>query len=89
MNLRYFLSSNFIASPCVVNGGFGGDAGNNGANERGTAANPFNTVHEATFAVTAGDDLFITPGSYNEQFTIRRAMNLKRSGSSGIVVIGQ
>ncbi len=87
--LRYYLSSTYIASPMYVNGGVGGDPGNNGNAERGTDALPFNTVYEASYAVIAGDDMHIVPGDYNETFTIRRPMTLKRWGSSGVVRIGQ
>jgi hypothetical protein len=86
-NIRYFIWD--IASPTVfVNGGFAGDPGNNGNNERGTAANPFNTVHEATFAVIETEEVRITPGNYNEQMTIWRPMTITRGGASGIVRIG-
>ncbi len=87
--LRYYLSSTYIASPMYVNGGVGGDPGNNGSAERGTDALPFNTVYEASYAVIAGDDMHIVPGNYNERFTIRRPMTLKRWGPSGVVRIGQ
>ncbi len=85
-NLRYYL--NDIANPSHVNGGVPGDPGNNGNLERGSVIFPFNTVHEATFAVPAGAQVTIAPGDYNEQFTIWRPMTLTRDGSSGIVRIG-
>ncbi|MCA9243089.1 MAG: hypothetical protein KDA32_03975 [Phycisphaerales bacterium] len=85
-NLQYYLSS--IASPVVVTS-WAGDPGNNGSLERGTASNPFSTVFEGSFAVVAGGNVEINPGSYNERFTIRRPMTLKRRGTSGIVRIGQ
>jgi hypothetical protein len=86
-NLRYYLFE--MTNPSIVNGAQSGDSGNNGNSERGTAVNPFNTVFEATFAVPSGGDVWITPGSYNERFTIRRPMTLSRLGGSGSVVIGQ
>ena len=73
----------------AVYAGAGGDAGNDGASERGTAANPFNTVYEATFCAPAGGDVYIAPGGYNERFRLWRPMTLRRSGSSGVVTIGQ
>jgi len=86
-NLRYYLFE--MASPSFVNGAVAGDSGNNGSSERGTVLNPFNTVYEASFAVPAGGTLMVTPDSYNERFTIRRAMTIERLGGSGSVVIGQ
>jgi len=86
-NLRYFLFE--MTNPSIVNGAVAGDSGNNGSTERGTLANPFNTVYEASFAVPANGTLMITPDSYNERFTIRRPMTLQRLGGSGTVVIGQ
>jgi hypothetical protein len=87
-NLRYFLSSTYIASPVYVNRNVGGDSGNNGNSERGTSAQPFNTVYEAAFAVRAGDRVLITPGTYDQRMTIWRPMRLERSGASGTVRIG-
>ncbi len=88
-NLRYFLNDPDIPVGVVfVNGGVGGDAGNAGSSERGTAANPFNAVAEASFCVRTGQEVRITPGVYNERFTIRRPMILSRNGSSGTVKIG-
>jgi hypothetical protein len=86
-NIRYFL--NDMATPVVfVNNGFAGDPGNNGNLERGTVTNPFNTVHEATFAVRSSEEVRVTPGTYNEQMTIWRPVTITRSGTSGIVRIG-
>lgn len=86
--LRYYLSNTYIARPCYVDGRRGGDPGNHGNSERGTPSLPFNTVHEATFAVVAGDNLHIYGGNYNERLTIRRPMTLRRWGS-GVVRIGE
>lgn len=86
-NLRYYLNN--IASPVVYVAGWAGDPGNNGAGERGTPTQPFNTVHEATFAVIEGENVAIAPGNYNERFTIWRPMTLHRAGTTGIVRIGQ
>lgn len=85
--LRWHLYQ--MANPTYVNGAVAGDPGNDGDSERGTQANPFNTVYEATFCVPTGGDVMIAPRSYNEQFTLWRPMTLKRSGSSGVVTIGQ
>jgi hypothetical protein len=88
-NLRYFLGNESIASPVVfVNGGFSGDPGNNGNLERGTLTNPFNQVHEASYAVISGETLSIAPGNYNESMRIWRPMVITRTRSSGSVVIG-
>jgi len=88
-NLRYFLNDTDIPVGVVfVNGSVGGDPRNAGSSERGTAANPFNAVAEASFCVRTGQEVRITPGVYNERFTIRRPMTLTRNGSSGTVKIG-
>lgn len=84
-NLRYYLQD--IASPVYVAIGTG-DPENNGSAERGTSPMPFNSVHEATFAVAEGDDVAIGPGDYNERFTVWRPMTLRRAGATGIVRIG-
>jgi hypothetical protein len=89
VNLRYFLNDADVPFGVVfVNGGVGGDQGNAGNTERGTAANPFNAVAEASFCVRTGQELRIIPGVYNERFTIRRPMTLTRNGGSGTVTIG-
>jgi hypothetical protein len=88
-NLRYYMGEADIASPVYVDGSVAGDPGNNGNTERGTPAQPFNTVHEASYAVRSDDEILIEPGNYNEQFTIWRPVALKRSGASGVVQIGQ
>lgn len=87
-NLRYYLENVNIASPVFVNRAVSGDPENGGNSERGTAANPFNTVYEATFAVRANDTVRIVPGNYNERFRVWRPMRLERSGTSGVVRIG-
>jgi len=76
----------FIA-PTLVASLFG-DPGNDGTGERGTAANPFNTVYEATFCVPTYGTVEVVPGNYNERFTVWRPMTLVRSGGSGMVVLG-
>ncbi len=85
--VRWYLYD--MASPAYVDGGVAGDPGNSGDSERGTAANPFNTVYEGTFCVPSGGEVYISPGSYNEQFHVWRPMTLRRSGTSGVVTIGQ
>jgi hypothetical protein len=87
-NLRYYLINTDIASPVFVNRAVSGDPENGGNSERGTAANPFNTVYEATFAVRANDTVRIVPGNYNERFRVWRPMRLEREGTSGVVRIG-
>jgi len=88
-NFRYFINDGDVPAGTVfVNGGVAGDAGQNGSTERGTSANPFNSVYEATFQVRSQDTVTITPGSYNEHVTIWRPMTLTRSGASGAVTIG-
>lgn len=86
--LRYYLGDAYIASPVHVHGGFPGDPGNNGISEQGTAALPFNTVYEATFAVRGGDTVRVYPGSYAEQFRLWRPLRIERWGDSGVVRIG-
>ncbi|MCX7926282.1 MAG: serine protease [Fimbriimonadales bacterium] len=88
-NLRYYLFSGDISSPVFVNRAVAGDPENGGNSERGTSANPFNTVYEATFNVRANDTVRIVPGNYNERFRVWRPMRLERSGTSGVVVIGR
>lgn len=85
-NIRYYLSG--MANPTFVDRDVSGDPTNNGNSERGTSANPFNQVFEATFCVPSGGSLRINPGNYNEQFTVWRPMTLTRNGSSGTVQIG-
>ncbi len=84
--LRWYISG--MANPTFVNRAVSGDPGNDGANERGTSGNPFNTVYEGTFCVPTGGTVRIAPGSYNERFRLWRAMRLEREGSSGVVRIG-
>jgi len=87
VNVRYYIFE--MANPTFVNAGVAGDGANNqGNSERGTAANPFNQVYEATFCVPTGGTVRIVPGSYNQRFTVWRAMTLMREGSSGVVRIG-
>src|SRR5262249_54349937 len=76
-----------VPSVVYVKGSVGGDPNNEGNAERGTQANPFNTLEEATYCVLSGGEIRIAAGSYNEQFTIRRALTLKTDGS-GTVTIG-
>ncbi len=70
-----------IASPVFADVTYGGF-------EAGTASQPFNTVFEASFCVTAGDTVRVRPGNYPETFTIRRPMTLTVDGA-GTVTIGQ
>lgn len=86
VNIRYYLTD--MANPTFVNLGVSGDPNNNGNTERGTSANPFNQVYEASFCVPANGTVRINPGNYNERFTIFRPMTLSRNGSSGTVQIG-
>jgi hypothetical protein len=85
-NLRWYLWE--VPSTIYVNRGVPGDPGNNGSSERGTSANPFNTVYEGTFCVPRNGTVRIRPGNYNERFTLWRPMQLERDGASGVVVIG-
>lgn len=86
-NVRYYLFE--MANPTYVSWTVPGDGTNNQGNtERGTSGNPFNQVYEATFCVPTGGTVRIVPGSYNQRFTVWRAMTLVREGSSGIVRIG-
>ncbi len=88
VNLRYFLGNSYVASPVYVANFAPGDPGNNGSTEQGIPALPFNRVHEATFAVRAGDVVAIAPGSYNEPMRIWRPMTLTNWTSDGVVRIG-
>jgi hypothetical protein len=65
-----------------VNRGVAGDPGNDGSSERGTAANPFNTVYEGTFCVPDGGTVTIQAGNYNERFTLWRPMTLTAQGGT-------
>ena len=85
-NLRWYLWE--VPSTIYVDGGVPGDPGNNGSSERGTSANPFNTVYEGTFCVPSNGTVRIVPGNYNERFRVWRPMRLEREGSSGVVRIG-
>ena len=55
--------------------------------ELGTIPNPFRTVLKGTFAVARGHNVHIEQGTYNEQFTIDKAMTLY--SRNGTVVIGE
>jgi len=77
-----------MANPTYVNRAVAGDPGNDGSSERGTSANPFNTVYEGTFCVPSNGTVRIRPGNYNERFRVWRPMRLEREGSSGVVRIG-
>lgn len=88
-HLRYYMGDADIASPVYVDGSAAGDPGNDGNTERGTRTQPFNTVHEASYAVRSNDEVLIESGNYDEQFTIWRPMILKRRGASGVVQIGE
>jgi hypothetical protein len=78
-----------MPNPTFVSNGVAGDPGNDGTSERGTAANPFNTVYEGSFCVPTNGEVQIAPGNYNEQFRLWRPMTLRRSGASGVVTIGR
>lgn len=84
--VRWYLQN--MANPTFVNRAVSGDPNNGGDTERGTSANPFNTVYEGTFCVPTSGTVRIVPGNYNERFRVWRAMRLERSGTSGIVRIG-
>jgi hypothetical protein len=86
-NLRYYMDSDDIASPVYVHGGVGGDGGNDGSAERGTSAQPFNTVWEGISAVRVSDTVQILPGTYGGVGRIWRPMTLTRWGTSGVVQI--
>jgi hypothetical protein len=85
-NLRWYIFE--MANPTFVNRAVAGDPGNDGSSERGTSANPFNTVYEGTFCVPSNGTVRIVPGNYNERFRVWRPMRLEREGSSGVVRIG-
>jgi hypothetical protein len=77
-----------MANPTYVDRAVAGDPNNEGDTERGTSANPFNTVYEGTFCVPSNGTVRIRPGNYNERFRVWRPMRLERDGTSGIVRIG-
>jgi len=77
-----------MANPTYVNRAVAGDPNNAGDTERGTSANPFNTVYEGTFCVPSNGTVRIRPGNYNERFRVWRPMRLEREGTSGVVRIG-
>ncbi|MBZ0172214.1 MAG: hypothetical protein K8E66_07540 [Phycisphaerales bacterium] len=87
VHLRYFLHD--VPSTVYVSKLVPGDAGNNGSTERGTEANPFNTVEEATYAVIEGHDIAIRSGIYTEHLLIWRPMTLRKSNVGGVVRIGE
>jgi hypothetical protein len=66
--------------PVYVRGSHSGD-------EIGTELLPFNTVIEGVFAVIAGSNLHIETGSYDEELTIRKAMEIL--AEHGPVTIGE
>jgi hypothetical protein len=75
-------------NPTYVNDSVAGDPGNDGNSERGNSTQPFNTVYEGSFCIPSGGTIYIDPGTYSEQFTLRRPMTLRRWGTSGTVTIG-
>ncbi len=85
--IRWYIYN--MANPTYVDRAVSGDPNNAGDSERGTAANPFNTVYEGTFCVPRGGTVRIRPGNYNERFRVWRPMRLERDGASGVVVIGR
>lgn len=85
--IRWYIYN--MANPTYVNRAVSGDLDNGGDTERGTSANPFNTVYEGTFCVPTGGTVRIAPGNYNERFRLWRPMRLERDGASGTVVIGR
>ena len=58
-----------------------------GGVERGTAAQPFNTVLEGAFAVIRGSDVFIRAGVYADRGRYEKAATLH--ATNGVVRIGQ
>ena len=56
--------------------------------ERGTQAEPFNSVLEAAAFVSSGGTVSIAAGSSGETIIIGKAMTLVRGGASGTAVIG-
>jgi hypothetical protein len=54
----------------------------------GTPTSPWNTVVEGYSSVHRGGQLWIAPGTYNESMRIGKPCRLARSGSSGVVRIG-
>lgn len=55
--------------------------------ERGSSAEPFNAVYEASFCARQGDTIRIRAGTYRDRCTIWRPMKLTSTG--GLVRIGQ
>jgi len=84
--IRWYIYDMY--DPAYVNGALSGDTGNDGDTERGNSTQPFNTVYESAFSVPSGGTVYIDPDNYDETFTIRRPMTLRRWGASGTVVIG-
>jgi hypothetical protein len=84
--IRWYIHDMY--NPAYVNGALSGDPGNDGDSERGNSTQPFNTVYESAFSVPSGGTVYIDPDNYDETFTIRRPMTLRRWGTSGTVVIG-
>jgi hypothetical protein len=60
---------------------------NYGGTEWGTAAQPLRTILKGVYAVRNGYHVYIDAGTYNERFTIDKAMTLH--SMNGAVVIGQ
>ena len=53
--------------------------------EIGGPTNPFDTVGEGTKAVFPGGTVYVRPGNYVEQLTVRRAMFLRPDGGSAVI----
>lgn len=54
----------------------------------GTQVSPWNTVEEGYASVFDGGVVYLAPGTYAESFRIGKRCILRRSGSSGVVRIG-
>jgi M6 family metalloprotease-like protein len=61
----------------------------NSGYEDGTATYPWNTVWEGHGAAYPGGSVYIAAGSYPETLTLRKPATLRRSGTTGVVRIGQ
>lgn len=82
LDMAYFLLEPYLipTDPVYANSAYPGF-------ERGTIAEPFNTVKEAYYAVIAGHTIRFQPGMYNEQITLDRPMTL-RLANPGVARIG-
>ena len=52
-----------------------------------TTTNTYCTIQAAVTAASPGDDILVSPGTYNENVTINKSLTLRSSGGKGVTTI--